>query len=635
MAHVIGIDLDTITSRVAVWNPHLQDVTHIPNLRGEYATPSFISFDQDGQVNIGSEAQARLIDAPQDTLCALNGSFEHFKSSQIRGMNVDWQTATAIMLSYLKQGAEAYLQEPVFDAVLTCPAHYTMTQRNALFDAGLIAGLNIRYLLSPSTAAAISDQFFNLNSGETKTLLIVNLGGDSLECTVVEIGDNVTVHGSGGNSESGSLAIGKLIYAWAVKQTLLNDKIDFSHNEKIKNELLLEASAVIKKLVDQKEAHLVLKNPVVSQGRTYSVDLSLTREKCSAILAPLILDWTNCIEQTLVDTYDSACVGWADLDGFLLAGELARLPILQETISECFRTHYPGKKVKNLTDSSPEEAAVKGAALLAGTKVPFGISPFESDEKKTAAQGHNLSMAMDEPEFELFDITPHSLGIGLVEHQFYPVIKKGSAIPLEVSVPGFSNANAATTQMVAEIFEGEEEYTLANHRIGEVVISIEPLPAGQHNHSIEFIIDVSGRFSVSCSDLLKEEPANYTYHEDARLSNEDIRKRCKLVDQLMGFDVREIHRTVLPIADLHSPPVPPVNREIDFDALNIPIENIPLEWRNYWKKCQSLLPNLDPAQRALLGQAMNSFMVAINKGDPQQIEACGHLLQDALLEVWM
>lgn len=634
MAHVIGIDLDTATSRAAVWNPHLQDVTHIPNLRGEYSTPFFIGFDRDGQVNIGAEARAKLPDAPQDTLCALNGSLEHFKSTRINGNDFDWQTAAAMMLTYLKQGAETYLQEPVFDAVLTCPAYYTMTQRNALYDAGMIAGLNIRYLLNPSTAAAISHQFFSLNSGETKTLLVVNLGNSGFDLSVVELGENVTVFGSGGIADAGTHAIAQSITEWAFKKIGHFYVVNLRRDEKVKNELLLEASAVIQNWDDQEKVKFRLEDRVLNDGRLLSVNLSLTQWDLTVILTQLSEKWSGCLDETLADTADSQCVGWADLDGVLLVGEFSSLPVLRATILESFKKHCPGKNIEILTNSSPKESAVKGVAILAGTKVPYGISPFESDEKKTMAQGHNLSMVMDEPEFELYDITQHSLGIGLVESRFYPVLKKGTGIPAVVEVPGFSNATADTTQMVAEIFEGEEELIQDNKRIGEVVIFIEPLPAGQHNHSIEFEIDVSGRFSISCSDMRNDKPANYIY-EDARLSLAEIRLRHERVGKLISRQAVEIQRTVTPITDPPSPPLQAVSREIDFESLNLPTEEIPLEWRNYWIKCHSLLPKLDPTQRVLLGQAMNSFMTAIKKGDPKQIEACGQSLQDALLEVWM
>jgi molecular chaperone DnaK len=497
--------------------------------------------------------------------------------------------------------------------------------------------LNVHRTINSSTAAAIAFGIEKRAEVEDKFFMVCDLGGDAFNVSVVEFGSVITVEGTGGDTRVGGLEIDETVTQWALRQ-IQRYGVDLSSDDGVRYRLR-KAAAQLKKTPALSES-AVLSVPYLAlvDGHVLSPELKITRAQFEALITPLLERVKRCIEDSMTRVAETSGVNWEDINGCLLVGGCSRLPVVQKILRELFEQHCPGIEPEFHMDLNPDEAAAMGAAILGTQWAPIGIPPDRDESEKLEAQGHNLTFKETDPDIELLDVTSHTLGIALDGVSFHRLIHKNTFLPVSVNLQGFTNGGNSITEMVWELFQGEEDFVAANTRIGEVrIVGLEPLPRGQHRLQVEFIIENNGRIETICTDLRTDKiyPSRIVYG-DPNMGQEEIKKWQAEVEARMPDG--EQGKSQSPISVKISPDIKEKVKPIPKEPLVVPqlaLEKIPAEWRDYWVKCQSLLPQLDSAKHATLARAMIKFADAVKMGNPVKIEENGSLLQDALLEVWI
>lgn len=637
MPKIIGIDLGTTCSKIAVWDDDRQAAILIPNHAGNRITPSVVGFDQAGQVFIGDAVEKNPQINFENTVASIAREMGRDYHVMQHGKSYNPQVISAFILRYLKQCAEAYLGEPVFDAVITCPVYYTDDQRNALRDAATIAGLNVHRTINSSTAAAIAFGIEKRAEVEDKFFMVCDLGGDAFNVSVVEFGSVITVEGTGGVPRMGGLEMDEAVTRWALNRIGQLYGADLSSNEGVRYRLKKAAAQLKKTLANSESASLSVPYLALVDGHVLSPDLKITRAQFEALITPMLERVKCCIEESMTSVAETSGVNWEDMDGCLLVGGCSRLPVFQKILRELFEQHCPGIEPEFHMDLNPDEAAAMGAAILGTKWAPIGIPPDRDESEKLEAQGHNLTFKETDPDIELYDVTSHTLGIALDGFSFHRLIHKNTFLPVSVNLQDITNGGNST-KMVLELYQGEDDFVAANTRIGEVKIEgFEPLPAGQHRLEVEFIIERSGIISTVCTDQRTEEfyPSTITYSYDD-MGQEEIKKwQAEVETQLPEW---QKVKSQSPVQVKISPDIKEKVKPIPKEPLVVPqlsLETIPAGWRDYWVKCLSLLPQLDRANTEILTRALINFADAVKQANPGRVEENGSLLQDALLEVWI
>ncbi len=645
MAKIIGIDLGTTYSAVSVWDDKKKEAVILENLRGNRTTPSVVSFNKAGELIVGEDAKQNLWAAPEDTVSQIKREMGTDFHVTMRGKEYNPQTISAFILRYLKQCAEAKLGEPVYDAVITCPAYFKEVQRTATRDAGIMAGLNVHQLINEPTSAAIAFGLEKRAEGEKKIYAVYDLGGGTFDVSIIEIGDEITVLGTGGDPRLGGLDMDEAVMKWALRQIKQqNNGLDLSADESVRRRLKVEAEQIKKTLVVSETASLNVPFLTMIDGKPLNIDLSISRAQFEMLIMPLLQRSIDCWEQAVIAAKEANQVDWEDIDGVLVVGGPTRLHKIREMLRDTLKKHNPGKEPEIRTDINPDEVVAMGAAIVAGTLVPFGVPPSAPEAVKDDARETHREEAKAAgtvaPEVVFYDVTGHSLGIAIKGTTFHRLIDKDTPIPVQKAEQGFSNAADYATQLLVEVYQGENDYVAANTKIGEVNIEgIEPLPAGQHSFQIEFRLDLSGTLSTICTDLRtkKQYTGSFVFKDFTRISQEEIQKKQKELEALMpdkfkGNGQPPATATAPTGAPAGAPPQA-VPAEAPAAVPQLPPDKIPAEWRVYWMESLEQLGKLEPNKRAVLLRAMNTFARAVMGGNPAQIEDSAYLLQDALLEV--
>ncbi len=526
MPKIIGIDLGTTCSKIAVWDDDRQAAILIPNHAGNRVTPSVVGFDQAGQVFIGDAVKINPQINFENTVASIAREMGNDYHVVQYGKTYNPQVISAFILRYLKHCAEAYLGEPVFDAVITCPVYYTEVQRKALRDAGKIAGLNVHRTINSSTAAAIAFGIEKRAEVEDKFFMVCDLGGDTFNVSVVEFGNAITVEGTGGDTRVGGLEMDEAVTQWALSQIRQQYGADLSSDEGVRYRLKMAAAHLKETLAVSESASLSVPYLALVDGHVLSPELKITRAQFEALITPLLGRVKCCIEESMTSVAETSAVNWEDIDGCLLVGGCSRLPVFQKILRELFKQHCPRVEPEFRMDLNPDEAAAMGAAILGTQWAPIGIPPDRDESEKLEAQGHNLTFKETDPDIELYDVTSHTLGIAIEGVKFHRLIHKNTFLPVSVTLQGITNGGNSITEILLELYQGEEDFVAANTRIGEVRIEgLEPLPTGQHQLEVEFIIERSGIISTVCTDLRTGEfyPSDIIYSYP-NMGQEEIKK---------------------------------------------------------------------------------------------------------------
>ena len=486
MEKTIGIDLGTTNSCVAVMENGEPVV--IANAEGSRTTPSVVGFQKDGTRLVGQVAKRQAIANPDRTVSSIKRHMGEDYKVAIDDKKYTPQEISAMILTKLKKDAESYLGETVTDAVITCPAYFNDSQRQATKDAGKIAGLNVLRIINEPTAAALS---YGLDKeGKSQKVVIYDLGGGTFDVSIMEIGDGVfEVLATNGDTHLGGDDFDKKVMDYLLEEFKAKEGIDLS-NDKLALQRLKEAAEKAKiELSGMDKTNINL--PFITADATgpKHLDVDLTRQKFNAMTEDLVRRTIEPLKKAMAD----AKLTFNDIDKVILVGGSTRIPAVVD-------------EVRKVTGKEPFK----------------GINPDECVAIGAAIQGGVLS---GEVKYVLLlDVTPLSLGIETLGGVSTKLIDRNTTIPVKKSQV-FSTAADNQTQVDIHIVQGEREFAADNKTLGRFQLTgIAPAPRGVPQIEVTFDIDANGIVNVSAKDLGTGKSQNITITSSSNLSEEDINK---------------------------------------------------------------------------------------------------------------
>ena len=481
----IGIDLGTTNSCVAVMEGGEPVV--IANAEGSRTTPSVVGFQKDGERLVGQVAKRQAVANADRTVSSIKRHMGSDYKVTIDGKSYSPQEISAMILSKLKKDAESYLGGPVTDAVITCPAYFTDSQRQATKDAGKIAGLNVLRIINEPTAAALA---YGLDKDSNQKVIIYDLGGGTFDVSVMEINDGVfEVLATNGNCMLGGDDFDNRIMNYLIDEFKAKEGIDLS-KDKLALQRLKEASEKAKiELSSMTSTNINLPYITADATGPKHLDVTLTRQKFEALTADLVNATIEPMKKAMADaklTYDK-------IDKVILVGGSTRMPQVVEA-------------VRKMTGKEPFK----------------GINPDECVAIGAAIQGGVLSG--DVKDVVLLDVTPLSLGIETLGGVTTKLIERNTTIPVKKSQV-FSTAADNQTQVDIHVLQGEREFAADNKTLGRFqLVGIAPAPRGIPQIEVTFDIDANGIVKVSAKDLGTGKEQNITITSSSNLSEADINK---------------------------------------------------------------------------------------------------------------
>jgi molecular chaperone DnaK len=484
MAKVIGIDLGTTNSCVSFMDG--SEAVVIPNVEGGRTTPSVVGFSKTGERLIGEAAKRQAITNPDKTVSSIKRYMGTDYKVNIDGKKYTPQEISAMILQKLKADAESYLGEEVNQAVITVPAYFNDSQRQATKDAGKIAGLEVLRIINEPTAAALA---YGLDKEDDQTILVFDLGGGTFDVSILEIGGGVVeVLATSGDNKLGGDDFDQVIIDYLIAEFKKENGIDLS-KESMALQRLKEAAEKAKK--DLSGVLTTMISLPFLTG-THHLELTLTRATFEKLSADLIERTMRPTRRALQD----AKLTPQDIDKVILVGGSTRIPAVQEAIQKLIGKE-PSKGV------NPDEVVAMGAAIQAGV------------------------LAGDVKDVVLLDVTPLSLGIETLGGVFTKLIERNTTIPTEKSQE-FSTASDNQTAVDIHVLQGEREMAADNKTLGRFQLTdIPPAPRGVPKIEVSFSIDANGIVNVSAKDKATGKSQKITIKSSSGLTDEEIERMVK------------------------------------------------------------------------------------------------------------
>ena len=499
MSKIIGIDLGTTNSCVSVMEGG--EATVIPNAEGHRTTPSVVAFSKTGERMVGQVAKRQAVTNPDRTISSIKREMGSDYKVEIDGKKYTPQEISAMILQKLKADAEAYLGEPVTEAVITVPAYFTDAQRQATKDAGKIAGLDVKRIINEPTAAALA---YGLDKETDQKIMVYDLGGGTFDVSVLEIGDGVIeVLATAGNNRLGGDDFDQCVTNYLVEEFKKSDGIDLS-GDRVAMQRLKEAAEKAKiELSGVTSTNINLPYITADATGPKHLDVTLTRAKFNELTAHLVEKTAGPVRQAMSDAGITA----SDLTKVLLVGGSSRVPAVQEMVKKL--TGKEGFKGIN-----PDECVADGAAIQGGVL------------------GGDVSGVV------LLDVTPLSLGIETLGGVCTKLIERNTTIPTKKSQV-FSTAADNQTSVEVNVLQGEREMAAYNKSLGRFQLDgIAPARRGVPQIEVTFDIDANGIVNVSAKDLGTGKEQHITITSSTNMSKEDVEKAVHEAEQYAAEDAK-------------------------------------------------------------------------------------------------
>ena len=499
MSKVIGIDLGTTNSCVAVMEGG--EAVVIANAEGNRTTPSVVAFSKTGERMVGQVAKRQAITNPDRTISSIKREMGSDHKVNIDGKAYTPQEISAMILQKLKSDAEAYLGQPVTEAVITVPAYFTDAQRQATKDAGKIAGLEVKRIINEPTAAALA---YGVDKEQAQKIMVYDLGGGTFDVSILEIDDGVIeVLATAGNNRLGGDDFDQCIMKYLVSEFKRTDGIDLS-GDKVAMQRLKEAAEKAKiELSGVTSSNINLPYITADATGPKHLDVTLTRAKFNELTGHLVDATMGPVRQAMSD----AGLKPSDLAKVLMVGGSSRIPAVVEAVKN-FTGSEPFKGI------NPDECVAMGAALQAGV------------------------LTGDVKGLLLLDVTPLSLGIETMGGVCTRLIERNTTIPVKKSQI-FSTAADNQTSVEVNVLQGEREMAAANKSLGRFHLDgIAPARRGVPQIEVTFDIDANGIVNVSAKDLGTGNAQHITITSSSNMSKDDIERAVKEAEQYAAEDAK-------------------------------------------------------------------------------------------------
>ena len=497
MSKVIGIDLGTTNSCVSVMEGG--EAVVIANAEGNRTTPSVVAFSKTGERMVGQVAKRQAITNPDRTIASIKREMGSDFKVNVDNKAYTPQEISAMILQKLKADAEAYLGQTVTEAVITVPAYFTDSQRQATKDAGRIAGLDVKRIINEPTAAALA---YGVDKEAAQKIMVYDLGGGTFDVSILEIDDGVIeVLATAGNNRLGGDDFDECVMKFLVSEFKRSDGVDLA-NDKVAMQRLKEAAEKAKiELSGVATTNINLPYITADATGPKHLDVTLSRAKFNELTSHLVDATMGPVRQAMSD----AGLKPSDLHKVLLVGGSSRIPAVQDAV-KAFTGNEPFKGI------NPDECVAMGAALQAGV------------------------LTGDVKGLLLLDVTPLSLGIETMGGVFTKLIERNTTIPVKKSQI-FSTAADNQTSVEVNVLQGEREMAAANKSLGRFHLDgIAPARRGVPQIEVTFDIDANGIVNVSAKDLGTGKEQQITITSSTNMSKDDIEKAVKEAEQFAAED---------------------------------------------------------------------------------------------------